>query len=1091
VDGADQPSTGELVRPLLVYGFTSWVGVAVLETTATATLVSVLGATKIPAVNLVGAALAAVLGLGYAAIHRAGRDGSRPLGIVVALVAGAAVGLALGLSAGNTAVLVFLGLVLYRLAKIVMPLALWDAAGDRLEIGQGKRLFGVIGATQPLGRVTAYVSVPLLVGVIGTTGLFGVAAGALVIAAISLHWARQPVAGAPEQAPAAAMKDADAGGRAPIGEVLRGRMVMPMLALAAATTACYTILSFSFSLAGGQRFHTANSLASAVAIVSATSAVLAALASAAAARGLLRRFGVAGAVAMRGLAVAAGGVVLALVAGANATTTVIFVTVAALRILEDVTSSLTEPATRLLGRVLPPARRAVANAAVDGEVGPAALALASLVIVVLVTAGADTFAVLGVLIATVAAGGAATAWSISRDYREVLREALAERRIDADATELDPDTVREIERVMATGPAPVVSYALDLLAAADAETYPEQLIELVGHPVEQVRLDVLDRIEALDLVEAVPAIRARLPAEGAPAVRRVSARVVAALSEPDDLDDVLPYLTARDPAVRRGAMAGLLRSGDIEAILAAGEPLLALIRSPEPDRRREAAVVLGEGGRSGLYRPLRSLLDDPDPAVVDEALRAAAAIGHPRVWPLVVDQLRRPEVRSTAQRALERGGGAAREAVARALPGAMADERADVAVALLRALGQMGPAAVPVLEGVLPAALDHPDRRVGDAATASLLRLGHRATGPMAAALETDLERGVAVYARVLNEEDGLLTAGRDEATDGLVPGLVDLLQRRRRRLLAGLLDRWAVLQDAEIAHRATTVLGRRGPLPASPEDRSYVIESLETGPHRRVGQVIAAAVSGDSAGLRTTLASTAAIDLREAARPARLLTLAGRVDPVLAGFALQLGADDREPDLDHLLDLTADLRHPFVTATADELRARRHPSPRERPMMTPVERMLALKSSELLAQADDDLLAEILDQVVDRAVEPGDVLFLEGAPPERLVLVLSGMVELTRSAGEPRSVGPGEPAGELAVLDTSPYTATAVVRQAGTVIELPASAVELLLASEPTFSRELLRRVARRARLAETGRGAVDDTMASILDRLVDGEAR
>src|SRR5215831_18055055 len=115
MDGADQPSTGELVRPLLVFGFTSWVGVAVLETTATATLVSVLGATKIPAVNLVGAALAAVLGLGYAALHRAGRDGSRPLGLVVALVAASAVGLALGLSAGTTSALVFAGLVLYRL----------------------------------------------------------------------------------------------------------------------------------------------------------------------------------------------------------------------------------------------------------------------------------------------------------------------------------------------------------------------------------------------------------------------------------------------------------------------------------------------------------------------------------------------------------------------------------------------------------------------------------------------------------------------------------------------------------------------------------------------------------------------------------------------------------------------------------------------------------------------------------------------------------------------------------------------------------------------------------------------------------------
>ena len=158
--------------------------------------------------------------------------------------------------------------------------------------------------------------------------------------------------------------------------------------------------------------------------------------------------------------------------------------------------------------------------------------------------------------------------------------------------------------------------------------------------------------------------------------------------------------------------------------------------------------------------------------------------------------------------------------------------------------------------------------------------------------------------------------------------------------------------------------------------------------------------------------------------------------------------------------------------------------------MMTPVERMLALKSSDLLADADDDVLAEILDHVTDREVSEGEVLFAEGGTPDRLMLVLSGHLELSRTGGDERSVGPGDLAGELAVLDGTPYTATATVRQAGTVFEFPAPVVERLLAAEPTFSRQLLRRLARRARLAETGHGGVDHTMASILDRLVEGDA-
>src|SRR5262245_63494400 len=144
---ADEPTTPELVRPLLVFGFTAWVGVAVLETAATATFVDQLGASRIPAVNFVGAGLTAMLGFGYAAMHRAGRDASRLLGMVVALVVASAVVVAWGLGVETAAGLVFAGLVLYRLTKVVMPTALWDAGGGRLDLVRGKRLVGLNGFT--------------------------------------------------------------------------------------------------------------------------------------------------------------------------------------------------------------------------------------------------------------------------------------------------------------------------------------------------------------------------------------------------------------------------------------------------------------------------------------------------------------------------------------------------------------------------------------------------------------------------------------------------------------------------------------------------------------------------------------------------------------------------------------------------------------------------------------------------------------------------------------------------------------------------------------------------------------------------------
>jgi len=54
-------------------------------------------------------------------------------------------------------------------------------------------------------------------------------------------------------------------------------------------------------------------------------------------------------------------------------------------------------------------------------------------------------------------------------------------------------------------------------------------------------------------------------------------------------------------------------------------------------------------------------------------------------------------------------------------------------------------------------------------------------------------------------------------------------------------------------------------------------------------------------------------------------------------------------------------------------------------------------------------------------------------------------------------------------------------------VLAIAAAAVEQLLAGSPGVTRELLRRLARRARAVEAGVAPTDDAMASILDRLTD----
>jgi len=80
-----------------------------------------------------------------------------------------------------------------------------------------------------------------------------------------------------------------------------------------------------------------------------------------------------------------------------------------------------------------------------------------------------------------------------------------------------------------------------------------------------------------------------------------------------------------------GAMVGLLRSEGIEGVLAAGESLLELTKSPEPAKRQFAARVLGEVGISSFYRPLSKLLQDGDHRAENQGRSCTRRLdsGHP------------------------------------------------------------------------------------------------------------------------------------------------------------------------------------------------------------------------------------------------------------------------------------------------------------------------------------------------------------------------------------------------------------------------------------------------------------------------------
>lgn len=238
-------------------------------------------------------------------------------------------------------------------------------------------------------------------------------------------------------------------------------------------------------------------------------------------------------------------------------------------------------------------------------VEPIAAGLAGLALLLLLGPAGQDVPGLTLLLLALLAAWLLLGRRLGRLYRATLAQALNAQRIVGAAFSLKDSSTRAVVLRSLQSPQPgEVRYALELLERDEDVELPVQLGALLGHPTPEVRRDALTRIERLRPAELLPAVRALLAVERDALVLEPGLRALAALGEDEACDELRLLLDAPSLPVRRGAMVGLLRSGGIGGVLAAGERLLRFGSSPHAAERAFAAEVLGGVARRSFYQPL-------------------------------------------------------------------------------------------------------------------------------------------------------------------------------------------------------------------------------------------------------------------------------------------------------------------------------------------------------------------------------------------------------------------------------------------------------------------------------------------------------
>jgi CRP/FNR family transcriptional regulator len=153
---------------------------------------------------------------------------------------------------------------------------------------------------------------------------------------------------------------------------------------------------------------------------------------------------------------------------------------------------------------------------------------------------------------------------------------------------------------------------------------------------------------------------------------------------------------------------------------------------------------------------------------------------------------------------------------------------------------------------------------------------------------------------------------------------------------------------------------------------------------------------------------------------------------------------------------------------------------------------LASLPIYEGLGAGDLEVLASITRL---REYRRGEMIFSEGDPSDRFLVVLDGLVKITKVTPSGRDVilhvlGPGDPIGGVAVYDEVPYPGSAVALDDVACAQILTSELFRLLERHPSLVRGLLKSLTKRlvqltSRLTELSGGHVEERLARLLLKL------
>lgn len=651
------------VQTLFLHHFFQGIGVALFFTLANALFLSNYPIESLAEVYLFAAVLLLVVGRIYAYFeHHSSID--RLLPGVVLVLAGSVVVLRLTIGVFDPIWMPFLLLVWYHAIYLLGSLEFWGLSALLFDVRQSKRLFGLISAGDIPAKLLGYLSVSLLVPVIGLENLAWVAGASFLVSLFflkrllqnkQLHENEAGHHAHHHETHAHTGTKKTTGFQGLLRRFFGNDFILSLAGVSLMAVLVLTFIDFAFLSEVKYRYKDETELASFLGFFFSVGKGITIVTKVFFSGRLIDRLG-----AKRALLILP--VLLLILVGALLafnflpySHTKLLILFGLMTLVGDILQyALHDPVFLALFQPLNEHLRLQGHTVIKGVVNPVGLGIAGLVLTLLYALydHVDLSGLSAGLLLPLA-GWIAMVFVANRKYLDVLRYAVRKHYLQGNQLSIqDQSTIHLLSDKLRSPYPEEVLYAMELLEKTDRSRFETALPSLLTHERETIQRHALKRVEEL-VIRSMKKEVLKLAHQGPSIpVRADALRAYCRLDEEEALDQIQAYLQSEEPLLHRSAITGLLQTGGIEATVFAGQELLRLVASDRESDKTLAADIIGDLQIKRFYQPLVGFLQDPSPRVQQSALRASGKVANPQLLPYLKPYLEQRDHLSLAIQSL-------------------------------------------------------------------------------------------------------------------------------------------------------------------------------------------------------------------------------------------------------------------------------------------------------------------------------------------------------------------------------------------------------------------------------------------------------